>query len=108
MTEFQITYWRDLPSLVVARHGDEIVKAALATRFQEAIDEAAVRTGSLDADSSLAGWRRSDWMVAEVDPAAVCAEQVAGLERAWPPERVSGLLGAPVPAPAPASSGGTW
>lgn len=68
MTEFQITYWRDLPSLVVARAGEVVVKAALAARLQEAIDEAAMRTGSSDADSYLAGWRRSDWMPADGTP----------------------------------------
>ncbi len=92
MTEFQITYWRDLPSLVVARAGEVVVKAALAARLQEAIDEAAMRTGSSDADSYLAGWRRSDWMPADGTPADVCAGQAALLEDAWPAERVTHYL----------------
>ena len=92
MTEFQITYWRDLPSLVVARAGEVVVKAVLAARLQEAIDEAAMRTGSSDADSYLAGWRRSDWMPADGTPADVCAGQAALLEDAWPAERVTHYL----------------
>ena len=56
-----MTYWRDLPSLVVARDGDDVTKAPLAQRFQEAIDEAAMRLGAVDSDAYLDGWRRSDW-----------------------------------------------
>ena len=29
MSEYQITYWRDLPSLVAAREGDEVAKIEL-------------------------------------------------------------------------------
>ena len=45
MSEYQITYWREIPSMVVAREGDETARAQLAQRFQEAIDEAAMRVG---------------------------------------------------------------
>ena len=56
MAEYQITYWRDFPSMVVARSGDETVKVSLASRFQEAIDEAAMRLDAADADAYLDGW----------------------------------------------------
>ena len=36
--------------------GDETVKSELAPRFQEAIDEAAMRLGDTGADDYLAGW----------------------------------------------------
>ena len=45
MSEYQITYWRDIPSMVMAREGDDTARAQLAQRFQEAIDEAAMRLG---------------------------------------------------------------
>ena len=45
MTEYQVTRWRELPSMVTAREGEEVVKAELAGRFQRAIDEAAMRLG---------------------------------------------------------------
>ena len=48
MAEIQVTWWRDLPSLVVARDGDDVVKVPLPPRFQEAIDEAAMRLGAVD------------------------------------------------------------
>lgn len=59
--EYQVTYWRDLPSMVVVRDGDTVAKAALAARFQEAIDEAAMRLGEVDSEAYLDGWRRGDW-----------------------------------------------
>ena len=36
MTEFQVTSWRDIPSMVASRDGDEIVKIPLHQRCQEA------------------------------------------------------------------------
>ena len=61
MAEYQITYWRELPSLVVAREGDVQAKTQLAPRFQEAIDEAAMRLGEVSSDAYLEGWHRADW-----------------------------------------------
>jgi len=50
VAEYQVTSWRDLPSLVVARDGEHVTKAPLAPRFQEAIDEAAMRLGETGSD----------------------------------------------------------
>ena len=57
--------------MVVARNGDEVVKVALANRFQEAIDEAAMRVGASDADAYMDGWRKTDWESAEGTPTEV-------------------------------------
>ncbi|MFL6286844.1 MAG: virulence factor, partial [Actinomycetes bacterium] len=54
MAEYQITSWRDLPSLVIAREGDDVTKVQLAPRLQEAIDEAAMRLGETGSDDYLA------------------------------------------------------
>lgn len=80
MSEYQITYWRDFPSMVVVRDGDETVKVSLASRFQEAIDEAAMRVGAEDADAYLDGWRKSDWVVEEGDAAEVAERVSSGIE----------------------------
>ena len=61
MSEYQITYWREIPSMVVAREGDETARAQLAQRFQEAIDEAAMRVGAADADAYMDGCRNGEW-----------------------------------------------
>ena len=92
MTEYQVTRWRELPSMVAARAGDESAKVQLAPRFQEAIDEAAMRLGDTGADDYLAGWERTAWTSADGAPADVLDRVVADLEAEWPAERVAGYL----------------
>lgn len=87
-----MTRWRDLPSLVVAREGGDQVKGLLAPRFQEAIDEAAMRLGDTSSDDYLAGWMRTEWESADGSPAEVCERLVAELEALWPAERVADYL----------------
>jgi hypothetical protein len=77
---------------VVARQGDETVKSPLAPRFQEAIDEAAMRLGDVGSDSYLAGWRRGDWTAQDGDPTQVVGHVVAALEDKWPTSAVSAYL----------------
>jgi hypothetical protein len=97
-TEYQVTYWRDLPSLVVARAGEEVTKSPLAPRFQEAIDEAAMRLGDTGSDDYLTGWVRSEWTPAEGTPADVAERVVADIEEQWSKERVAQYLDALGPA----------
>ena len=87
-----MTYWRDLPSLVVVRDGDVVTKGPLSPRFQEAIDEAAMRLGETDSGSYLEGWTRGDWTPAEGNGPEVCDRVVADLETSWSPERVAEFL----------------
>ena len=92
MAEYQVTRWRDLPSMVTARAGEETVKAQLAPRFQEAIDEAAMRLGDTGADDYLAGWERSAWTEADGTPSEVLDRVVAELDAEWPADRIAGYL----------------
>ena len=92
MADYQVTRWRDIPSMVVARVDDEVVKIALAARFQEAIDEAAMRLGETDADAYLAGWARSEWQQREGSPADVAALVAAELDAAFPQTALDALL----------------
>ena len=92
MTEYQVTRWRELPSMVAARAGDEVVKAELAPRFQAAIDEAAMRLGDTGADDYLLGWERSAWTEADGSPGEVLDRVVAALEEEWPPDAVARYL----------------
>ncbi|HYO38865.1 MAG TPA: virulence factor [Nocardioidaceae bacterium] len=102
MTDYQVTYWRDLPSLVVARDGEHTTKAPLARRFQEAIDEAAMRLGDIGSQDYLAGWTRCDWTPADGSADEVADRAVAELEERWPPERLRQYLDALGPATASA------
>ena len=92
MTEYQVTRWRELPSMVAARAGDELVKSELASRLQEAIDEAAMRLGDTGADDYLAGWERTPWTTAEGTPAEVLDRVTSELEAEWPADRIAEYL----------------
>lgn len=92
MSEYQVTYWRDIPSLVTAREGDETAKAPLPQRFQEAIDEAAMRLGESDADAYMAGWRRGDWTPADGTPAEVADRIASELEGDLDEDALNALL----------------
>ncbi len=92
MAEYQITSWRDLPSLVIAREGEDVTKVQLAPRLQEAIDEAAMRLGETGSDDYLAGWTRSEWLTGEGDHAQLAATVSERLESAWSDERISEYL----------------
>jgi Virulence factor len=92
MTEYQVTLWRELPSMVVARSGDEVTKVQLAPRFQEAIDEAAMRLGDTGADDYLAGWERSPWTETDGTPTEALDRVAAELDAAWPADRIAAYL----------------
>ena len=104
MTEFQITYWREFPSMVVARAGvRDRHKVALPARFQVAIDEAAMRAGATGTDEYLDGWLRSDWQEQAGEPQEVALAVAAQLEADFPPRRLREMLSTITPDP---SSGG--
>ena len=92
MAETQLIAWRDLPSMVVAREGDEVVKVPLPQRFQEAIDEAAMRLGETSSDTYLDGWTRSAWTQAAGAPADVAHALAESLEREWDRPAVDAYL----------------
>ena len=92
MTEYQVTRWRELPSMVAARTGDETVKSELGRRFQEAIDEAAMRLGDTGSDEYLAGWERSAWTRADGSPAEVLDRVRSDLDAEWPADRIARYL----------------
>lgn len=92
VSEYQVTSWRALPSMVVVRDGDDITKASLAPRFQEAIDEAAMRLGDTGSDDYLAGWERSAWTHADGPTTAVLDRVVAELESTWTDEAINAFL----------------
>ena len=81
MAEYRITFWRDIPAMVTARDGAATAKAGLPDRFQEAIDEAAMRQGMAGTDDYLEQWRHGDWEQGDGTPdqlAAAVAERLDG------------------------------
>jgi hypothetical protein len=92
VAEYQITYWREIPSMVVARDDSDTFKVALANRFQEAIDEAAMRLGASDADAYMNGWNRSDWTQADGSVSEIAERISRELEENLNEEQLNELL----------------
>lgn len=92
MTQVQVTKWREIPSMIVAKDGEDQVKISLPQRFQEAIDEAAMRLGDEDADSYMNGWVRDSWETVAGSPTTAAEALAAELETKWTPEALLALL----------------
>ena len=56
MAEYQVLYWREIPSLVKATDGTSEASVRLPQRFHDAIDDAAMQAGATDTEAYLAGW----------------------------------------------------
>ncbi|OGO64279.1 MAG: hypothetical protein A2Z45_09075 [Chloroflexi bacterium RBG_19FT_COMBO_55_16] len=89
---YQILYWRDIPAQVKVRSGKERLARSLSPRFQEAIDEAAMRARTTGSDDYLEEWRSTEWQSEEGDPNLFADTQVAEIEAAYPPERLESLI----------------
>jgi hypothetical protein len=92
MAEYRITYWREIPSMVTARDGDGTSKAALPDRFQEAIDEAAMRLGMAGSDAYLEQWRHGEWVESVGTPDELVARVAEQLDTEFDDERLGSLL----------------
>lgn len=92
MSEYQIMRWREIPSMVVARSGETTIKVMLASRFQEAIDEAAMRLGEIDADAYTSGWNRDPWVELDGTPDDIATQIVEKLEVEFSEEKITALL----------------
>ena len=94
MSEYQVMRWREIPSMVMARDGADTIKVMLPSRFQEAIDEAAMRMGEIDADAYTAGWNRDPWVASDEAPADLAARITAGLEEEFSESKLQAILDA--------------
>lgn len=92
MSEYQIMRWREIPSMVIAREAETTIKVMLASRFQEAIDEAAMRLGEIDADAYTAGWNRDPWVQATETPDLLAARIATELETELSEEKLEELI----------------
>lgn len=92
MSEFQITRWHDIPSMVVAREGEQVIKIMLPSRFQEAIDEAAMRMGEIDADAYTSGWNRDPWVAATELPQVLADRIAEELETQFTEDHLKAIL----------------
>lgn len=92
MAEYQITYWREIPSMVIARDDQDTVKALLSQRFQEAIDEVAMRLDDISSDNYLEAWVQGPWLEADGSAAEVVETVSADLENEFSLEALTILV----------------
>ena len=78
--------------MIVAREGEQVVKVMLPTRFQEAIDEAAMRMGEIDADAYTSGWIRDPWVQALELPQELADRIAEEIERKFSEEFLKTIL----------------
>ena len=92
MAELQVVFWRAIPAQVKARHGRARASRGLSSRFQEAIDAAAMRAGLTDTDDYLEQWRSSAWEERAGTPEAAVEQRAAELEAEYSEERLRSLV----------------
>jgi hypothetical protein len=92
MASLSIISWRDIPAQVVVRRGRETAKVQLSTRFQEAVDRAAMRAGRGSSDAYLADWKRGDSRPCGEDIQAEAAAEAARLEARFSDEDLEVLI----------------
>lgn len=89
---YQIVYWRDIPAQIRLRSGRDRSNRQFSVRFQEAIDEAAMRARTTSSDDYLEDWRSSEWLPVEGDMQEFADKLVAEIESAYPAERLASLV----------------
>lgn len=92
MPDVTIVYWRDIPAQVIVGKGRKGTKRVLHTRFEQAIDRAAMKTGAADTDAYLAEWRKAAPIAVEGDPEQVANDTVIRLETEYDTDRLKALI----------------
>ena len=92
MARIVTLYWRDIPAQVIAKQGRRSAKRALSGRFQEAIDDAAMRSGAHGSDAYLAEWRRGAPAPCGDDLETEAAAAAARVEAAYGDDRLAALV----------------
>jgi hypothetical protein len=91
-TQYQIIYWRDIPAQVKVRAGRTRKGQPLPKRFETAIDQAAMNSGTTGTDDYLAEWRTTGWQERDGEPEDVLETVVAELDAAYPREKIKTLV----------------
>ncbi|HEY2599103.1 MAG TPA: virulence factor [Candidatus Dormibacteraeota bacterium] len=84
MANYQITFWKHIPSQVKAWDETGEVKGMMPDRFQVAIDAYSMAEGSTDMDAYLEGWQRGPVKVRDGTPGEVLAAVIQELDAANP------------------------
>ena len=93
MGTLTVRYWRDMPSMVLAKAGRRNkATAALPERFEKAIDAAAMKGGLESTDDYLAEWRDGEGKECGEDLQAAVDAKAAEIDTAYPAERLRDLI----------------
>jgi len=88
-----LIYWRDIPSQVIVQRGRKREKALLSSRFQEAIDRAAMRAGKGSSDAYMSEWCRTPSSIeSDAELGDIVAEEVKRLEAEFSDELLLQLI----------------
>ncbi len=92
-----VVSWRDIPSQVIVKKGRERAKALLSSRFQQAVDRAAMRARKHSEDAYMSEWvRNRSTLDGDADPRAdlrAIANRIAQeIESGYSDERLLGLI----------------
>lgn len=89
--QYQIIYWRDIPSQIKAKVKRKRMSRPLTDRFLQTIDAAAMASGETDTDEYLAEWKPSPWQPIEGDPNEFLDALAAKIEADYTGKRLSQL-----------------
>ena len=92
MARYRILHWKEIPSLVEAFDGEQVVHLPLSQRFQDLIDAVAIREGATESDAYLEGWEQGPELARSGDPSSVAQAVAAEIEERFP-ELAAGRLG---------------
>ena len=88
MANYQVMYWKHIPSQVKAWDADSETKRMLPDYFQAAIDAYAMKDGSTDMDAYLEGWKWGPVEERAGTPQEIIAALVEELTAANPRSRL--------------------
>jgi hypothetical protein len=88
MANYQVMFWKHIPSQVKAWEGETQVKRMMPDRFQVAIDAFSMREGSTEMDAYLEGWHWGPVDERAGTPDEVLAAVIAELDAANPRARL--------------------
>jgi hypothetical protein len=88
MANYQVMFWKHIPSQVKAWEGETQVKRMMPDRFQVAIDAFSMREGSTEMDAYLEGWHWGPVDERTGTPDEVLTAVIAELDAANPRARL--------------------
>ena len=74
-------FWRDIPSHIIFKTKSGKFKKQMSSRFEKAIDRAAMRAGKGSSDAYMSDWRREIVKIKTDDPQSIVDQEIELLEQ---------------------------